>query len=66
MAVNIDSNNFEAGIGRLNDSFFHAEPQVPIIDSNFLSPTDEIIKKFDPFKQFIKIGHGNTVSIPKK
>ena len=65
MAVNIDSNNLEAGIGRLNDSFFHAEPQVPIIDSNFLSPTDEIIKKFDPFKQFIKIGHANTVSIPK-
>ena len=65
MSENIDLNNSEAELGRLNDSFFHPEPEVPVIDSNFLSPTDEVLKKFDPYKQFIKIGHANTVSIPK-
>ena len=65
MAATIDLNSSEVGIGRLNDSFFHSEPNIPSIDSNFVSPTDEVLKNIEPFNKFIKIGHANTVSIPK-
>ena len=65
MAVNTDLNNSEVAFGGLNDSFFHSEPNVLSIDPKFASPTDEILKKFEPFNKFIKIGHANTVSIPK-
>ena len=65
MSVNGDLNNTENEFGRLNDSFFQSEPEVPSIDCNFVSPTDEILKKFEPYENFIKMGHANTVSIPK-
>ena len=58
-------NNTDDEIGRLNDSFFQSQQQAPNIDSSLLSPTDEILKKFEPYKSFIKMGHANTVSIPK-
>ena len=66
MSINVDFNNTEDDIGRLNDSFFQSQLEVPNVDSNLLSPTDEILKKFEPYNSFIKIGHANTVSIPKK
>ena len=65
MSVNVDFNNAENEIGRLNESIFQSQPEVPNIASNVLSPTDEILKKFEPYNNFIKMGHANTVSIPK-
>ena len=58
MSVNLS--NTEHDIGRLNDSFFQSQPEVPNIVSNLLSPTDEILKKFEPYNNFIKIGHANS------
>ena len=65
MSINVELNESEDLIGRLNDSFFQSQPEVTNVDANLLSPTDEIIKKFEPYNNFIKMGHANTVSIPK-
>ena len=65
MSINLESNNTDNEFGRLNDSFFQSQPEVSNIAPNFLSPTDEILKKFEPYDNFIKMGHSNTVSIPK-
>ena len=45
MSINVNSNTTEDDIGRLNDSFFQSQLEVPNVDSNLLSPTDEILKK---------------------
>ena len=65
MSVNVETSGDEDLIGRLNDSFFQSQSKFNNIDSNLLSPTDEILKKFEPYNNFIKMGHANTVSIPK-
>ena len=65
MSINEELTNTQDDIGRLNDSLFQSQPEVQNIKSNLLSPTDEILEKFKPYNNFIKMGHANTVSIPK-
>ena len=60
-----DVNNSQNIIGGLNDTFFQTHPIIPDIDPNLLSPTDEINKKLEPYSNFIKMGHANTVTVPK-
>ena len=60
-----DDNNSQNIIGGLNDTFFQTDPIIPGIDPNLLSPTDEINKKLEPYSNFIKMGHANTVTVPK-
>ena len=47
MSINLNLNNTEDDIGRLNDSLFQSQLEVPNVDSNLLSPTDEILKKIE-------------------
>ena len=49
----------------LNDTVSEADSDIPNVNPTALSPTEELIKKFEPFEKFIKIGHANTVSVPK-
>ena len=51
--------------GGLSETLSQADSDIPIVNTTTLSPTEEIIKKFEPFEKFIKIGHANTVSVPK-
>ena len=61
----IEDNNSQNIIGGLNDTFFQTDPIIPGIEPNLLSPTDEINKKLEPYSNFIKMGHANTVTVPK-
>ena len=60
-----DDDNSEDIMGGLNDTFFQTDSDILGIDSNLLSPTDEINKKLEPYSNFIKMGHANTVTVPK-
>ena len=49
--------------GGLSETLSQADSDIPIVNTTTLSPTEEIIKKFEPFEKFIKIGHAkNSVS----
>ena len=64
----IDNYNIDMSeniFGGLNDTVSEADSDIPNVNPTALSPTEELIKKFEPFEKFIKIGHANTVSVPK-
>ena len=49
--------------GGLGETLSEDDSDIPIVNPTTLSPTEEIIKKFEPFEKFIKIGHAkNSVS----